>query len=583
MAAKPFLVDIDFSKNQALNMKLQNLATNPSLSAGDGGFTYWNTTDNKIYTWNGSGWFGGGGGDMLLASIQSVTGLKTFDTSKLAMLANGNTGVTTFANLNASVINYIQSFPAKTGTFAMLSDVPTVTPAALTKTDDTNITLTLGGTPATSLLQAVSFTLGWIGTLADARIASSANWNTAFTNRINSLTVSGSSGAATLVSNVLNIPTYTIAGLGGAPNTPSFITAVAEAGLPNEFALASLATGLLRNTTTTGIPTIATDSQVTAHLLTGYVSGAGTLAATDTILQAFNKLNGNIQLLTGAIVYQGLWNASTNTTPTLVNGTGTKGWMYKVSVAGTTNIDGNNYWVVGDMIVFNGTVWDRIEGSATEVSSVFGRVGSVVGAAADYSGVAMTGITSLNGLVITANTGVITTGTWNASTIAAIYGGTGQSTYAIGDLLAGAASNTLAKIAAVAVGSVLISNGVGAAPTWSTTPIFATATVNTNTTQGATTAFVVAEIASRIPATGASGNFVRKYSGTIVTNGVVTSVAIPQATHGLNTSGDYIIQVKTLAGVQVEADVSCDAATGIVTVAFNVAPAASTYKIVIIG
>lgn len=41
--------------------------------------------------------------------------------------------------------------------------------AALTKTDDTNVTLTLGGTPATSLLVAASLTLGWTGTLAVAR------------------------------------------------------------------------------------------------------------------------------------------------------------------------------------------------------------------------------------------------------------------------------------------------------------------------------------------------------------------------------------------------------------------------------
>jgi len=44
-----------------------------------------------------------------------------------------------------------------------------VTPAALTKTDDTNVTLTLGGTPATALLQATSLTLGWTGQLAVAR------------------------------------------------------------------------------------------------------------------------------------------------------------------------------------------------------------------------------------------------------------------------------------------------------------------------------------------------------------------------------------------------------------------------------
>ena len=52
-----------------------------------------------------------------------------------------------------------------------------VTPAALTKTDDTNVTLTLGGSPSTALLQGVSLTLGWTGTLADSRIASATTWN----------------------------------------------------------------------------------------------------------------------------------------------------------------------------------------------------------------------------------------------------------------------------------------------------------------------------------------------------------------------------------------------------------------------
>lgn len=44
-----------------------------------------------------------------------------------------------------------------------------VTPAALTKVDDTNVTLTLGGTPSTALLQASSITAGWTGTLANSR------------------------------------------------------------------------------------------------------------------------------------------------------------------------------------------------------------------------------------------------------------------------------------------------------------------------------------------------------------------------------------------------------------------------------
>lgn len=45
----------------------------------------------------------------------------------------------------------------------------TITGAALTEVNDTNVTLTLGGTPATALLQATSLTLGWTGQLAITR------------------------------------------------------------------------------------------------------------------------------------------------------------------------------------------------------------------------------------------------------------------------------------------------------------------------------------------------------------------------------------------------------------------------------
>ncbi len=119
-----------------------------------------------------------------------------------------------------------------------------------------------------------------------------------------------------------------------------------------------------------------TQARAIASPLTGYVSGSGTVLATDTILQAVQKLNGNIGLLTGALIYQGTWDASTNT-PTLASGVGTKGYLYKVSVAGTTNLDGISTWNVGDIAVFNGTVWDKIDGIATEVLSVNGLVGNV--------------------------------------------------------------------------------------------------------------------------------------------------------------------------------------------------------------
>ena len=88
--------------------------------------------------------------------------------------------------------------------------------------------------------------------------------------------------------------------------------------------------------------------------------------------------------LVGAVVYQGVWNASTNS-PTLVSGTGTKGNYYMVSVAGSTSIDGISQWNVGDMIIFNGTTWNKIDGVASEVLSVFGRTGAVVMNSTDVS------------------------------------------------------------------------------------------------------------------------------------------------------------------------------------------------------
>lgn len=48
--------------------------------------------------------------------------------------------------------------------------------AALTKVDDTNVTLTLGGTPTLALMNAVSLTLGWTGVLSVARGGVSQDW-----------------------------------------------------------------------------------------------------------------------------------------------------------------------------------------------------------------------------------------------------------------------------------------------------------------------------------------------------------------------------------------------------------------------
>jgi hypothetical protein len=143
----------------------------------------------------------------------------------------------------------------------------------------------------------------------------------------------------------------------------------------------------------------------------------------------------------GALSYQGTWNASTNT-PTLASGAGVKGYYYVVSVAGSTNLDGITDWVVGDWAVYNGTAWQKVD-NTDQVTSVNGLTGAVVltttnvaegtneyftTARARAANSAGTGISYASGVitntapdqtvVLTAGTGISTSGTYPNFTIA---------------------------------------------------------------------------------------------------------------------------------------------------------------------
>ncbi|MCC3246656.1 hypothetical protein LG047_15245 [Methylocystis sp. WRRC1] len=70
------------------------------------------------------------------------------------------------------------------------------------------------------------------------------------------------------------------------------------------------------------------------------------------------------------LLYQGVWDASTNlVTPIvgvggpLVSSVGNEGWMYRVAVAGSTNLDGVSAWGVNDYVVFLAGAWRKIAGA----------------------------------------------------------------------------------------------------------------------------------------------------------------------------------------------------------------------------
>jgi hypothetical protein len=132
---------------------------------------------------------------------------------------------------------------------------------------------------------AVSGGGGWLTSIDD----NSANWNAAYSARISSLTTTGNSGAATLASNVLNIPNYTIAGLGGQPAFASGTGFVKISGTTisyvNEtYYLASNPSGYTTNAGT--VTSVSGTGTVSGLTLTGTVTSSGSLTLGGTIALA---------------------------------------------------------------------------------------------------------------------------------------------------------------------------------------------------------------------------------------------------------------------------------------------------------
>lgn len=73
-------------------------------------------------------------------------------------------------------------------------------------------------------------------------------------------------------------------------------------------------------------------------------------------------------LVSGLGTYLGTWDANTNT-PTITSGVGVNGDWYIVSVAGSTLIDGENSWAVGDKILFNGSTWEKVSGQIIDLTT----------------------------------------------------------------------------------------------------------------------------------------------------------------------------------------------------------------------
>ena len=128
--------------------------------------------------------------------------------------------------------------------------------------------------------------------------------------------------------------------------------------------LATTSTGV----TVTGAATATTflgDLNGTINTATTAVTKAN--ATNDTTVATTAFVQNLIGTIPAGLVFQGTWNAATNT-PTLTSGTGTTGNFYIVSVDGSTNLDGITDWKVGDWAVFveqgASDQWEKVDNSS---------------------------------------------------------------------------------------------------------------------------------------------------------------------------------------------------------------------------
>jgi len=268
-------------------------------------------------------------------------------------------------------------------------------PAALTKTDDTNVTLTLGGASSTALVNAASITLGWTGQLAVDR---------------------GGTGLDSL-------------------------------GLANQILGVNDAAGSLEYKTIGG----TTDRLTVSH------------SAEKIDLDISSSYAGQDSITTLGIIATGTWQGTAVGTQWGGTGTSSDSWTgfvyvedgtWSTTSAPTMALEGGqeNYipvWVSDDSlgtstIYQSGTSIGIGTTSAAYTLNVSGTLG-------------VSGTSSLN---------IIDSGTWQGTAIAPGFGGTGLTSYAVGDLIYASGATTLSRLAGVEEGNALISGGVSTAPTW---------------------------------------------------------------------------------------------------------------------
>lgn len=474
--------------------------TNVTMTLGGASSTALLNATSMTLGWTGS-----------LAVARGGTGNTTF--TAYSVICGGTTSTGAFQNVSgvgtfgqvltsngAALLPTWQSVPAPTG-------------AALTKTDDTNVTLTLGGSPSTALVNAASITAGWAGQLSLAR----GGTNAALIADLGAIPYSTASAIAFLAS-TSTAGKILQSGASAAPiwSTPTYPSSSGTSGK----VIASDGTNNVYSTATFPIAS-ATAGKIIISDGTNWIASTSiwpNTVGTNLHLVLSNGTSNvystpaypNASVTAGKVIISDGTNyiASTSIFPNTV---GTSG---KILISdGTSNVYSTpTYPAVagtsGNVLTSDGTNWNSTAPSASSPLTTKGDIYTFTTVNARLA------VGATNGQILQVSSGAATGLAWSTTTWPA--------TTTANRILYSSATNTIGEITSAASG-VLVTDGSSVPSISSTLPAFTTSSITFSPTTGG----IVGTTTNDDVAAGKVGEYIESniaFAGNAITSGVTTNL-----------------------------------------------------------